>query len=127
MEAGGCSFGQDFEFGRDRAGKLAAVCCSSTGCDCGDCSVICEEVFELRQGQERLLEIVEAELEERRLFDDGVGFFEHLGGCGAYDGDADFAYAGTEKLWGYGGHIRSHVYNRGILQTLSFGCKFLLK
>jgi hypothetical protein len=30
-------------------------------------------------------------------------------------------------LWGYAGHIRSHVYNRGILQTRESGCKFLLK
>ncbi len=73
-------------------------------------------MLELRQGEKRLLEVVESELEKGRFFDYGACFFEHFGGCRANDGDADFADAGTEKLWGYAGHIRSHVYNRGILQ-----------
>jgi hypothetical protein len=30
-------------------------------------------------------------------------------------------------LGGYAGHVHSHVYNRGILQTREEGCKFLLK
>jgi hypothetical protein len=30
-------------------------------------------------------------------------------------------------LRGYAGHIHSHVYNRGILQTREQGCKFLLQ
>ena len=93
----------------------------------GGGGVVGEEVFELRQGEKRLLEIVEAELEEGRLFDDGAGFFKHLGGRGADDGDTDFTDAGTKKLRGYAGHIHSHVYNRGILQTREQGCKFLLK
>ena len=84
-------------------------------------------MFQLRQGEERLLQIVEAELEKRRLFDDSGSFFKHLGRRGAYDGDADFADTGTKKLGGYAGHIHSHVYNRGILQTHWEGCKFLLK
>ena len=87
----------------------------------------CEEMFELGQGEQRLVEIVEAELEEGRLFDDGAGFFNHLGGRGADDGDTDFTDTGTKKLRGYAGHIRSHVCNRGILQSRAQGCKFLLK
>ena len=107
--------------------KFAAIGRAATGRDAGDCGVIGQEVFELRQGEERLLEIIEAELEKGRLFDDGAGFFKHLGSRGADDGDTDFTDAGTEKLGGYAGHIHSHVYNRGILQTHEEGCKFLLK
>ena len=124
VEAGGCGLAEDFDFGGDGAGELAAVGCASTGGDAGGGGVFREELLDLRQGEEGLLEIVEAELEEGRLLDDGGGFFEHLGGRGADDGDTDLADAGTEKLRGYAGHIRSHVYNRGILQTLRYGCKF---
>ena len=84
-------------------------------------------MFELRQGEKRFFEIVEAELEEGRFFDDGAGFFKHLGSRGADDGDTDFTDTGTKKLRGYAGHIHSHVYNRGILQTREQGCKFLLQ
>ena len=79
------------------------------------------------RASKRLLEVVESELEKGRFFDYGACFFEHFGGSCANNGDADFADAGTEKLWGYAGHIRSHVYNRGILQIRESGCKFLLK
>jgi hypothetical protein len=84
-------------------------------------------MFQLRQSEERLLQVVEAELEKRRLFDDSGSFFKHLGRRGANDGDADFTDTGTKKLGGYAGHIHSHVYNRGILQTHGEGCKFSLK
>ena len=83
--------------------------------------------FSFGSASKRLLEIIEAELKESRLFDDGVGFFKHLGSRGAYDGNTDFTDTGTKKLRGYAGHIHSHVYNRGILQTHEQGCKFLLK
>ena len=56
-------------------------------------------MLELGQREKRLLEIVEAELEKRRLFDDGAGFFEHLGGRGADDGNTDFTDTGTRN-WG---------------------------
>ena len=84
-------------------------------------------MLEFWKGEKRLLEVVESELEKGCFFDYGARFFEHFCGCCANDGDADFADAGTDKLWGYAGHIRSHVYNRGILQTRESGCKFLLK
>ena len=60
------------------------------------------------RASEGLLEVVEAELEEGSLLDDGGGLFDHLGGRGADDGDADFGDAGTEELRDYCWHIRSH-------------------
>ena len=84
-------------------------------------------MFELRQGEKRFLEIVEAEFEEGRLFDDGAGFFKHFGGCVADDGNTDFADAGTKEIRGCCGYVHRYVYNRGILQTWGRGCKFLLK
>ena len=84
-------------------------------------------MLELRQGREWLFEIVETELDERSLFNDSGGFFKHLGGRGASNGNANFADAGADKLGGYCGHIHSHVYNRGILQCDGAGCNFLLK
>ena len=127
VEAGGCGLGENFDLGGDVAGELAAVGGAATGGDAGGGGVVSEEMLELRQGEKGLLEVVEAELEEGRLFDDGAGFFKHLGGRGADDGDTDFTDTGTKKLRGYAGHIHSHVYNRGILQTREAGCKFLLK
>ena len=116
MEAGVGGLGEDFEFGGDVAGELAAVRGAATGGDGGGGGVVGEELLELRQGGERLVEVVEAELEEGRLFDDGRGFLDHLGWRGADDGDADFADAGTEKLrsnCGHDtGHVRSHRRNR---------------
>jgi hypothetical protein len=119
--------GENFNFIGDFAGELAAVGGAAAGGDAGGGGVVGEEMLEFGQGEKRLLEIVEAELEEGRLFDDGAGFFKHLGGCGADDGNTDFTDTGTKKLGGYAGHIHSHVYNRGILQTRAEGCKFLLK
>jgi hypothetical protein len=127
VEACGRGFGEDFDLCRYVAGELAAVGGATTGCDAGGRRVVLKEMFEPGQGEKRFVEIVESELEEGRLFDDGAGFFKHLGGCGADDGDTDFTDTGTKKLRGYAGHIHSHVYNRGILQTRAQGCKFLLK
>ena len=120
-------FGEDLELGGDVAGEFAAVGCAAAGGDGGGGGVVAEELLEFGQGEEGLLEVVEAELEEGSLFDDGGGFFKHLGGGGADDGDTDFADTGTKKLGDYAGHIHSHGYNRGILQTREEGCKFLLK
>ena len=119
--------GENLDLSSQRTGKFAAIRCASTGGDAGGGGVVCEEMLQLRQGEQGFLEIVESELEEGRLFYDGAGFFEHLGRCVADDGDTDFADTGTEKLGGYARHIRSHVYNRGILQTCWVVCKFLLK
>jgi len=123
VEACGRGLAQNFDFGGDRAGEFTAVGCASTGGNAGGGGVFREEVLDFGEGEERLLEIIEAKFDEGGFLDGGGGFFKHLGGCGADDGDTDLANAGTEKLRGYAGHIRSHVYNRGILQTLGDGCK----
>jgi hypothetical protein len=127
VEAGGGCLGEDLHLGGEVAGELASVGCAAAGGDGGDGGVIRQEVFEFREREEGFFEVVEAKLEEGRLFDDGAGFFKHLGRGGADDGDTDFADTGTEKLGGYARHIHSHVYNRGILQSRGEGCKFLLK
>jgi hypothetical protein len=127
VEACGGGFGEDFDLVGDFAGEFSSVGGAATGGDAGGGGVVGEEVLEFGQGEERFFEVVEAELEEGRLFDDGAGFFKHLGCCGADDGNTDFTDTGTKKLGGYAGHIHSHVYNRGILQTREGGCKFLLK
>ena len=127
VEASCGGFGEDLDLVGYLAGELASVGCATTGGDAGGGSVVLEEMFEFGQGEEGFLEVIEAELEEGRLFDDGAGFFKHFGGCGADDGDTYFADTGTKKLGGYAGHVHSHVYNRGILQTREAGCKFLLQ
>ena len=127
MKARGCGLGENLDFGGDVAGEFSSVGGAATRRDAGGRGVVGEEMLELRQCQKRLLEIVEAELEKGRLLDDGAGFFKHLGSRGADDGNTDFTDTGTKKLRGYAGHIHSHVYNRGILQTREAGCKFLLK
>ena len=43
--------------------------------------VIGEELFQLGQGRQRLVEVIQAELEEWRLLDDGRGLLDHLGGA----------------------------------------------
>ncbi len=53
------------------AGELAAIGCASTGGDGGGGGVVGEELLELGQGEQGLLKVVEAELEERSLLDDG--------------------------------------------------------
>jgi hypothetical protein len=126
VEAGGCGFAENLYFSGDVASELASIRSTATGGDTGGSRIVGEEVLDLRQGQEGLLKIVEAELDEGRLFDGSTGFFEHLGSGGTGDGYADFADAGTEKLLGYAGHIRSLVYNRGILQTSRDGCKIFV-
>ena len=85
--------------------------------------------FSLGRAHEGLFEVIETKLEKGRLLDDGGGFFDHFGGRRSDNGDANFADAGPKKLCGCGGsgHVRSHVYNRGILQTRDCRCKFLLK
>jgi len=54
-----------------------------------------EEGLNLRQCEERLVEVVEAELKEGRLFNGDGGFFEHFGWGGAGDGNTDLADAGA--------------------------------
>ena len=100
VEAGGGCLGEDFDLGGDGAGELAAVGRAPAGGDGGGGGVVGEELLELRQGQERLLEVVEAELEEGRLLDDGGRLFNHLGRRGADDGDAHLGEAGAEELGG---------------------------
>ena len=122
-----CGFGENLDLSRDIARKLAAIRCPATGGDAGRRSVVSEEMLKLRQRKEWLVEIVEPELEESRLFDDSVRFFKHFGSRGADDGNTDLTDTGSEVLWGYARHIHCHIYNRGILQTPTGGCKFLLK
>ncbi len=127
VEAGGCGLGENLHLGGEVTGELAAVGCAAAGGDGSRSGVFADEMLQLGQSKQWLFEVVEPELEEGRLFDDGGSFFKHLGrGC-ANDGDTDFADTGTKKLGAYAGHIHSHVYNRGILQTHGEGCKFSLK
>jgi hypothetical protein len=127
MEATTGRFDQNFKLGSEVAGKFPTIRRASTGRNDCSSSVFREEMLELRQCRKWLFKIVKTELDKRSLFNDGAGFFKHLGGCGASNGDTDFADAGAEKLGGYCGHIHSHVYNRGILQCDGAGCNFLLK
>ena len=80
MEACRGGFGENFDLFGDLSGELAAVDGAPTGGNGRDGVVLSEEMFEFGQGEQRFLEIVEAEFEEGRLFDDGAGFFKHLGG-----------------------------------------------
>ena len=83
VEAGFGGLGEDLELGGEVAGELAAVGFAAAGGDGRGGGVVGEELLQLRQRSERLFEVVEAELEEGRLFDDGGGFFNHLGRRGA--------------------------------------------
>jgi len=112
VKSGRRTFCDDFEFGGQRAGELAAIGDASTGGDAGGDRVVCEELPEPGQRQQRLLQVIQAKLEERRLLDHGGGLFDHLRGRGAGDGDAHLGDAGAEKVRSYAGHIQSHGRNR---------------
>src|SRR5438270_9677650 len=124
MKSGRRSLREDLHLSSHRAFKFASVRCASTRSDASRGSIIRKEILQFRQSQQGLLEVVEAELEKRRLFHNCARFLKHLGGRTADDGNTDLSDTGTEKLGGYTRHIRSHVYNRGILQTCAIRCKF---
>ena len=100
VEAGVGCLGEDFDLGGDRAGELASIGRAPTGGDGGGGGVVGEELLEFGQGKEGLLEVVEAELEKRRLLDDRGRLLDHLGGRGADDGDTHLGEAGAEELRG---------------------------
>ncbi len=81
----------------------------------------------LGRASEGLVEVVEAKLEKRRLFDDGGGLFDHLGGRGADDGDAHFGDAGAEDLEGGGGYVRCHGRNRVSYRAVGLDANFFGK
>ncbi len=118
--------GEDFDLGGEVAGEFAAVCCASAGGDGGGGGVVREELLELRQGEQGLIEVVEAKLKKGRLFDDGGGLLDHFGGCIANDGDAYFADAGAEDLKRCGGNIRSHGRNRVSYRAVGSDANFWL-
>lgn len=126
MKAGSGDLGENLHLGGERTGELSAIGRPSTGGDAGGRGVVGEELLELRQRVEGFLEIIQPEFQKRSFFDDSARFFYHFGRRRSNNGDANLADAGTEELCCCGGsrHFRSHVCNRGILQTLDPRCKF---
>jgi hypothetical protein len=112
MEPRRRAFGQNLQFGGQRAVELAAVRSASTGGDGGRRRIFDEELLEPRQRKQRLLKVVQTKLEERRLLDHGGCLFDHLSRRGAGDGHANLGNAGAQKLGGVTGYIQTHRRNR---------------
>ena len=96
QKAGLRGLDQDLLFSDDAAGKLAAIGGAAAGRDGGRRHVVGEELLEPGQREQRLVQVVEAELEERVLLHCGGGFLDHLGRCRTDNGDTDLGEAGAE-------------------------------
>ncbi len=96
QKAGLRGLDQYFLFSDDAAGKLAAIGGATAGGDGGRRHVVGEELLELGQREQRLVQVVEAELEERVLLHCGGGLLDHLGRRRADNGDADLGEARAE-------------------------------
>src|ERR1017187_1227245 len=77
-------------------GNLPPCGGAAAGGDGGRRHVVGEELLEPGQREQRLIQVVEAELEERVLLHCGGGFLDHLGRCRTDNGDADLGEAGAE-------------------------------
>ena len=126
MEPGLRAFAEDLQFGRERAGELAPICRAATGGDAGGGCVFGEELLEPGQCQQRLLQVIQAKLKKRKLFDHRGCLFNHLRGRGAGNGDAHLGNAGSEEVGCYSGHIQSHGRNRVSYRAIGQDATFLL-